>query len=343
MKILIKILPVIAALATVFGCSDREPARGNHELLPVKTKIMKEQAIDIVFNYSGNILPYKTIKFGFMVAGKIKDVYVTEGQFVSKGDPIADIDPTDYQFALDAARAQYREAEQEYQRLKRLHEESSLTDSDFDKITALYHEAKADLEYKQKQVNDTRLFAPATGWIAVEGIEAGEIVPQGMPLFGLVVTDRVFAEASVPEGEINHITMNMDVEVEVPAISDSIFPGKINRIGKVADPYSRSFPVKAILKNKRYLLKPGMIATMKVASGETNTSILVPGNAILSNADGHKYVFVVKDGKAHYKEIRTGGLWLKEVVVLKGLKEGDELVVEGQNKLYEGASVKTIN
>ncbi len=343
MKIFIKILPLMVSLAMISGCKDKRFVQENEELVPVKIRITKEQEIRKSFNYSGNIVPFKTIKFGFMVAGKIKAVHVVEGQFVNKGDPIADIDATDYQFALDAAQARYREAEKEYSRLKKLHEEASLTDSDFDKITALYYEARADYEYKKKQVNDTRLFAPATGWIAVEGIEPGEIVPQGMPLFGLVVTDRVFAEASIPEDEINHITTDMDVDVEVPAVYDSVFSGKIKRIGKVADPYSRSFPVKAIIRNKHYLLKPGMIANMKVPSGEANIAVLVPGNAILTDADGHQYVYIVKDGKARYKEILTGNTWSKEIIILKGLKQGDELVTEGQNKLYEGAPVKVVN
>ena len=146
MKVFIKILPALIFILMILGCQDNKVKKVGVDKISVKTRVIKEQKIEKTLKYSGNILPFKTIKFGFMVAGKIKSVHVVEGQFVKKGDPIADIDPTDYQFALDAAKAQFIDAEKEYQRLKKLHEESSLTDSDFDKVTALYHEAKADYE-----------------------------------------------------------------------------------------------------------------------------------------------------------------------------------------------------
>ncbi|MBU2650512.1 MAG: efflux RND transporter periplasmic adaptor subunit [Bacteroidetes bacterium] len=336
-----KILLTGLLLIIIAGCRDNSPKNNDPVPVTVKTKIVREKQTPEIYNYSGNILPFKTIKFGFMVAGKIQKVYIVEDQFVEAGDPVADIDPQDYIFALDAAKAQYIEAEKEYSRLKALHSEASLTDSDFDKITALYHEALANYEYKKKQVNDTKLFAPASGWIAVEGIEPGEIVPQGMPLFGLIVTKDVFAEASVPENEINKIRMNMEVIVKVPALNDSVFSGRINRIGKVADPYSRSFPVKALIQNNNYTLKPGMIANIQIPSGETSMLITIPGYSILSDASGHTYVYVIKDGRAAQRYVRTGSVSENEVIIVDGIREGDELVIEGQNKLYEGASVKT--
>ncbi len=335
-----KFFVLMLVFSILSGCTEKKKEKPDKNLIPVKVLEIKQEPQEKVLQFSGNILPFKTIKFGFMVAGKISEIHITEGQYVQKGDPIANIDPTDYNFALAASKAQYTDASKEYKRLKALYEKGSLTLSDYDKITALYHEAKADYDYKTKQVNDTRLFAPDDGWIAVEGVEAGEIVPQGMPLFGLVHTKIVFAETGIPEGEINQVKLGDPVKVRVPALNDKCFTGKVSRISPFADPYSRSFTIKASIDNNDFVLKPGMIAFVNLPTGEEISNIVIPSDAINIDGNGHTYVFTYDSGKAHRVIIRTGRAIEDGVEIISGLKAGDSIITEGRIKLYEGAPVE---
>lgn len=338
-----KTLFLFLILAIMGGCRNTNKKSEPVSVIPVKAKKVRLENKPEFLHFSGNILPYKTVKFGFMVAGKVKAVHVVEGEYVKEGKLIAELDATEYDLALDAAQAQFQDASKEYKRLKKLYEKGSLTQSDFDKMNTMYKEAKADYEYKLKQVKDTKCYAPDDGFIAVEGIEPGEILPQGYPVFGLVHTHKVFAEASVPENEIDLIKMGTKIKVTVPALEDTIYEGDISRIGQVADPYARAFPVKATVQNPGFLLKPGMIATIEIPSGKRKDFITIPTNAVVTDANGQTYVYVVKDDVVNKKHILTGNVKYDQVLIEKGLKGGELVVTEGGNKLYEGAKVKIIN
>lgn len=335
-----KISCLLILLAVLAGCARKQKDPGSKPAIPVKVAEVQSQEVEEVLQYSGNILPYKIVKFGFMDAGKVKAVHVKEGQYVHEGDLIAELDATDYRFALEAAKAQYEEARSEYKRLKTLYEKGSLTQSDYDRIKAMHREAKADYEYKQKQLNDTKLYAPADGWIAVEGIEPGEILPQGYPVFGLVHTEKVFAEAAIPENEIALIKPEMKINVKVPSLPDTIIEAEISRIEPVADPYARAFPVKATILNKDYLLKPGMIAMVEIPTTEKIAQISIPPNAVVRDANGQTYVFVLEEDQVHKTRVGTGHASKSGVLITSGLSGGEKIVVEGAEQLYEKAKVR---
>jgi len=326
-----------------WSCAEKKARLPNTEAIPVKAIHAEATGLKKQFQYSGNIIPYRTVKFGFMVAGKVKAVYAEEGQYVKAGDLIAELEPTDYKLALDASQARFQEASKDFERLKKLYDKGSLTQSNLDKITALYTEARSDYEYKLKQYKDTRVYAPEDGWIAVEGVEPGEILPQGYPVFGLVYTQRVFAETFIPESEIGTVKMGMKVEVLVPALHDSLFAGTISRIGQIADAGSRAFPIKATLQNNSFILKPGMIAMLNIPSEEWTKQITIPANAVVTDANGDTYVFVVNNNIVSKTSINTGKTATNNIVVENGLKGGELIVVEGKEKLFEGAKVRLTN
>lgn len=339
---------IITALITVviaisFSCNKQK--NSNKQPQPISVKVLKINISQLnnTLDYSGNILPYKTIKLGFMVAGKIEKVNVLNGQYVAKGQLIAALDPTDYQYAADAAGAQFSDAKKELGRLKNMYDKGSLTQSDYDKITSLYQEADANYSYKKRQLNETKLYAPHSGYIVTEGIEPGEVIPRGMPLFGIVYTDIVYAEASIPEQEISLIKENMEIEIYTPSLKIS-YPGIIEQIEAVADPLARAFPVKARVENPDKLLKPGMICYLKIPLAVKTDLIKIPSEAIITDANGHTYVYMVGENeKVNKVKVNCGRATGSEVKILHGLNANDIIVIEGQQKLYQGASIKIVD
>ncbi|MFC2106989.1 efflux RND transporter periplasmic adaptor subunit [Bacteroidota bacterium] len=334
---------VAAIIGISFSCNDHKKSDMPTKAIGVKVLKIDPSQINRILKYSGNILPYKTIKLGFMVAGKIEKVDVQNGQYVKAGQKIASLDPTDYQYAVDAAAAQYNDAKKELARLKSMYDKGSLTQSDYDKITSLYKEAEANYSYKKRQLSETNLYAAHSGYIVTEGIEPGEVIPQGMPLFGIVYTDMVYAEASIPEQEINNIKVNMEIEIYTPSLQKS-YPGTIEQIEAVADPLARAFPVKAKVENPDKLLKPGMITYMKIPMAEIEDLIQIPSEAIITDANGHTYIYIVqKNDMVNKAKITCGRAIGSNVEVLKGLAQNDIIVIEGQQKLYQGAIIKIVD
>ena len=341
-KILIFALSILLISGFLSSCKEHKKTKKN-TFINVRVLTTESVSTGKEIEYSGNILPYKTIKQGFMVSGKIQSVSAENGDYIEQGKIIATLDPTDYQFALDAALAQFDDAAKEYVRLKNMYEKGSLTPSDYDKVTAAAEEAEANYNFKKSQLNDTKLYAAHSGYVVTEGVQPGEVISQGMPLFEIVYTDTVYAEASIPEQEINFFFENMIVELYAPALNKYYF-GTIEQIEAVADKASRSFPVKAKVVNVDNLLKPGMIAFMNVEFRELETVISIPAESVVTDANGHKYVFTVKNDTVINKQrVRSGIAIDSNVQILNGLESGDIIVIEGQTKLYRGAKVKIIN
>nr|NQU93197.1 efflux RND transporter periplasmic adaptor subunit [Bacteroidota bacterium] len=326
----------------IIGCTSKNNAPTQKPAIPVGIYKVSEEFIDNVLTYSGTITAYKSVNFGFMVSGKLNKVFIEEGTYVKKDQPIAELVATDYQFALDAAEAQFDRATKEYNRLKKLYDKNSLTQSDYDKITALYKEAKADYEYKQEQINYTSLQAPDDGWISFDHVYPGEIVKQGFPIFQLIHTEKVFVKAMVPENEISIITLGKKVEVIIPSVHDTLLEAIIQRIAPEAERFSRAFEVKALIENAGFILKPGMIAHVGIPSGQVDKQISIPTRAINRSANGETFVYIVKDKVAGKQYVRTGHAIGKQVIITSGLNPGDTIVTEGGTKLYEGAEVKII-
>ncbi|RKZ16001.1 hypothetical protein DRQ50_06795, partial [bacterium] len=196
---------------------------------------------------SGSIEPIRTIRFGFLVPGRLAKVAVGEGDMVAAGGFVASLEPDDYRHGLQIAEAKNQEVQAEYRRLESLHDQGSLTDSDFDKIDAGRREAEANAAIWRKKLADTRLTSPMAGTIAYKGVEYGETVAAGQPVFAVVRTDSLKAVVGVPESEIGAVRTGQDAVIRVPALDNGVFSGRVVSVGAVADPFSRSYSVQVTM------------------------------------------------------------------------------------------------
>jgi RND family efflux transporter MFP subunit len=132
----------------------------------------------------------------------------------------------------------------------------------------------------------------------------------------------------------------MEVEVRILATGRT-HRGTLHRIGAEANPANRTFPLEVRLDNETGDLRGGMRATVLVQKSSLPSALIVPRDAILQNLDGRE-VFLVRDGLAVRRDVRTGPGRLGWVVVHEGLAAGDELVVRGQRSLVHGERVSAI-
>lgn len=314
------------------------------ERIRVIVKQVNRIDIDNAVSVSGSIEPEKTVKFGFMVAGKVREVCVNEGDYVKKRQKIAALDPTDYEHGLQIAEAKYREVKSEYERLAGMYKKGSLTESDYDKITAGLSEAEANYKIYRKKVADTVLLSPISGIIALKGVEAGEIIPQGQPLFAVVNIDMVKASVAVPEGEIGALRVDQAALVTVSALGNRTFKGRVKQISAVADPYTRTYTVKIDVANPDMVLRAGMIAIASIITDRKIDIFTIPGEAVLRTPENLTYVFVLDSlhNTVYRKRVVISRAWGKEVEVSSGLDESDRIVIGGQHKLTDGMRVTPV-
>jgi RND family efflux transporter MFP subunit len=304
-------------------------------------KISKESSTKNI-SVSGNIEGLKTVRLGFLVAGKINYVAAKEGDIIESGQLLASLDPESYCIAKEIADANVDQIQDEYNRLSLMHERKSIAEGDYSKIVNGLKLARAHQKLHNKNLADTKLYSPIKGVLLKSGVTPGEIIGAGMPLFAVSDIRVVKVNASVPETDLHLITMGSAAQVYVSSI-DATFSGKVVEIGSLAESTTRAFAVKIEVRNPGLLLRPGMTAEIKIPSGKKTETITVPAEAVLRDADNTAYVYVVDAVKkqAFKRKISLGEISASSITVTSGLTPNELMVVGGQHKLNDGSFVAT--
>jgi RND family efflux transporter MFP subunit len=336
-----KIISVCLTISLLTGCSGKKSNPANVEAaIPVLTtkpsKIKSEKEISL----SGNIEGNKTVRLGFLVAGKIDFIAANEGQLVSKGELLSSLDPTNYGIAKELADIQVSQVQDEYDRLKLMHDNNSLSESDFAKITYGLQQAKAQQKLHTKNQADTKLYSPITGVLLKKLCEVGEITGVGIPLFVVSDIRKIKVSAFIPENELHNIKLGQEGKVLVSSLSET-FIGRIIEVGSAADPASRSFSVKIEVDNPKMLIRPGMIAEVKIITGEDKELMVIPVEAVLHDFNNQSFVYVVDEStnKGFKRTVSLGEAIDDKIEVISGLKETETIVSGGQQKLVDGSPV----
>jgi RND family efflux transporter MFP subunit len=317
-----------------------KPSAPADTAIPVVIQSAQTAATRHTINISGNIEGSKTVHLGFMVAGKINFIAADEGQSVSNGQLLASLDPQNYAIAKEIADASTNQAQDEYNRLKIMYDRKSISESDFSKITNTLAQARAQQKLQAKNLSDTRLYSPISGVLLKKSAEAGEITSAGMPLFTVSDIRTVKVNAYIPESELNNVKLGQEASVLVAAVNDT-FHGKVTEVGAAADAAARAFTVKITLDNPRLLIRPGMIAEIRLAAGSESNILAIPVEAVLHDIDGQPYVYVVDPQRqqAFKRKISIGQLNGSLMEITAGLNTDEKIVTGGQQKLNDGAVV----
>ncbi|MFC5412167.1 efflux RND transporter periplasmic adaptor subunit [Larkinella bovis] len=312
--------------------------------IPVVTSRISQTNATRDISISGNIEGSKTVRLGFMVAGKINYIAADEGQFVRKGQLLASLDPTNYGIAKEMADVQVNQVTDEYNRLKLMRERNSLSESDFAKVNFGLQQAQAQQQLQAKNLSDTKLYAPISGVMLKKLAEVGEITGVGTPLFVISDISRVNVNAFIPENELHNIKLGQAATVLVSSLNET-FTGKITEVGSAADVTSRAFTVKIELPNPKQLIRPGMIAEVKLASNQKAEMLTLPAEAVLHDLDNQSYVFVVDSArqKAFKRKVSVGQLINNQIEITSGLNANEVVVTGGQQKLSDGTLISLTN
>jgi membrane fusion protein (multidrug efflux system) len=179
--------------------------------------------------------------------------------------------------------------------------------------------------------------SPINGNVANIMAEVGAVVTPQAPVAIVMDYSRVQVVFNVAEANMNCINKNSRVHVAIDAIPNEAFQGVVSEITPVVDPVTRTLGIKAIVNNSRKLLRPGMTARVTINLGERSNVLLVPKDALL---DG--YLFVVSDSTAERREVVSGIIGDKNVEIISGLKDGERVVVVGQQRLAGGEKVNPV-
>ncbi|HLP40597.1 MAG TPA: efflux RND transporter periplasmic adaptor subunit [Fibrobacteria bacterium] len=322
------------------ACRQSGETRSSVPPARVRMEQVRATSVPRSIELSGSLEASKTVKLGFMVAGKIDSLPIRENSWVDAGKLIARVEPANYEIALEIASATLDQAQDEYDRLEQLKKAGSVSASDFSKVHNGLRQAKAQRRLQQKNLADTRLCSPISGVLIKSGAEAGEIAPIGVPLFVVAAIQPIRVVSRIPEQEMRFIRPGQEAEVKVGALGLEA-KGLITQIGKAADPVTRSFAVEVELPNVDKRLLPGMVAEILIPQNDSTSRITVPLTS-LRRFGAETAVFAFDNGtsRAYQRKISIGRIHGDRAEVLSGLQTGDFVITDGSSELQNGAAVQ---
>ncbi len=276
-------------------------------------------------NVKNNIAP--------QMAGRITEINAEIGDFVKKGQILAQIDKAQ----LQQAQLQLHNAEVELERLKALYEAGGLSKSDLDAIEMQYNVARTQVD---NLLENTTLRSPIDGVITARNYDAGDMYSMSAPIYTVEQIVPVKLLVSISESEYSKVRKGDSVELVADAVPGKTFYGKIVRIYPTIDPATRTFTAEVQVDNKYKTLRPGMFVRVTVDFGSNNNVVIPDVSVVKQQGSGEKFVYVLNDdGTVTYKKVVLGRRMGAEYEVLEGLSDGDFVVTGGQIRLKNGIKV----
>ncbi len=320
------------------------------EINPTKKKtfITVFSAKDSIFNHylelQGNVDTKKNIVITPEYSGILKQVFVKEGQRVSKGQILARIDDGGLSQQVAQLEIQADLAKTTYDRQKRLWDEKIGSEIQFLQAKSSYEAQQKAVDQLKTQLSKTAVRAPFSGVVDDVITEQGSVVAAGQSQLIRIVNLRdMYIEAVIPEKYLTSVTKGKKVEVYFPVLGKRE-TATIRQAADFIDPNNRTFKIEIAVPNKEGNIKPNLTAKLRINDYTNPSAILIPQNVISENADGEQYVYVAdsiqgKTAKAKREVIKTGKTQGDFIEVLDGLKNGDAVVEEGARSVNDGQEV----
>lgn len=334
-------MATLLLIPVLTGCRSNEDKPEAPSPVKVKTMTVQSATYATPKQYSGTMEEENGTSLSFATAGTIQAVHVRLGQQVRAGQLVATLDPASMQNSHLAAQAVLAQAEDAYRRMKELHDKGSLPDMKWVEVQSKLNQARSMEQIAKRKLDDCKLCAPFSGFIAEKNMEAGENVAPGMPVARLVTASALTVRISVPETEMSSVMAGQKAEVTITALGGETFTAKVIEKGVVASPLSRTYEVKLKLEKPDKAIMPGMVAevSLQPRKADSRPLCVIPAHIVQIDEHNRSFVWSVRDGKAHKRVITCDEYMADGVIVSSGLSANDSIIVEGQQKVCEGTEV----
>lgn len=355
------------------GCSgekqktdDSQKAASEARVLTVKTALVEAKTIERSVEAVGTLFALEEAVVSAEVTGRVQRVAADLGDRVKAGQALAVIDPTDLRLALDDAKSAHRtnvnaldkerarlaDAETTLKRYDELYKKGMVSNSQFDTAKTQFDVAKAQLseaEARAEQSNakmnlarerldDATIKSPIDGEVRERFISKGETIEANKKAFAVVSTGVLKFRGTVAETAVPHMKPGQAVMIAVEAFKDREFKGVLKRVSPAVDSETRTLAIEAEVPNVKGELKPGFFAKARIFTKKESGVPFAPESAVYSFV-GITKVFVIKDGVAHEKTVKTGARDANLIEIVGDVKPGDTVASTNLANLFEGAKV----
>ena len=328
-------------IASVVACQSKKSAEVTAAAVePVKPKVTTEvvnlQDVVMSSSFTGNVEGYVVNNITPQQPRRISRLLVDVGDRVAAGQKVAELDAS----ALAQAKAQYDNNKANFERTDVLYKAGGESKANWEAMKTAYEVSKFTYE---NLLENTVLVSPVSGVVTARNYDNGDMV-SGLPIFVVQKINPVKIQINVSESLYSYIKKGMVVDVELDALPEKKFQGKVSRVTPMIDSATRTFQVEVTVANAQEIIKPGMYARVIMNYG-TRKNIVVPDVAVVKQlGSGNRYIYVYQqDGTVKYQKVELGRRMGAEYEILSGIADGSAVVTSGQVALKDGIAVEVVN
>lgn len=354
------VLLAIASALVVFAAALKASADAEGRVFLVRTCRPHRQTVSRRIKLAGNVVSPAEVSVGTKVAGRLATLAtddgtrLEEGVVVKAGQRIATIEDRDYRARLDAAKAAVaaqdagvRDARREFDRVDSLfkksvtsQQERDVAEAALEKASAVLAQAEAERSLAEINLGETSIAAPMDGVVSRRATEPGTLLSAGAEIARITQMNPLRFQMDVPTTRFSQLEAGKTpVEIEIDAYPNEPVRTVVSRIYPVADESTRTLRVEALLDNTSGRYVPGMYAVGSIDLELRENVLCIPFDAIVRNG-AENIVYRVDNGVARALRVTLGIRYDDVIEVVSGLGDDDEIVLEGQHRLTDGAAVK---
>jgi membrane fusion protein (multidrug efflux system) len=306
--------------------------------LPAEVIKVEPQGLKSTIKSIGTLKANLSVVLSPEVSGRIIKVGFEDGSSVDKGTLLFQLDDSTQTAQLNEARARVNLSKTEYKRINKLYKQNAASETDLDSAAANLSINQSQAEFAEAQLKKMAILSPFKGMIDLHNISAGEYVNAGQDLVSLVDLNSLKFDFALPETYLSKVKLGQKIEITTPAFPERTYMGIVTAISPAINEQSRSFIVRAIIKNETLELRPGLFASAVLEISNNEKALMVPEQALIPQGQQY-FIMKVVDGKVLQVPVVIGQRRKAEVELVSGLAAGDVVITAGQIKLQPGAPV----
>lgn len=347
-KFKLLVTPILLASSLLFlnGCGNAKASTDKEEKkeVSIPVEVANVSVGDISNTYSTTaILEAKhEAQVISKASGIIENIFVEEGDYVEKGQLLAEVETARIQLNVDRAKAEYMRVESELKRIEKVHGKSYVSADKYTQLKWQFKSAKTQLEIAQLDLKETKIVAPISGFIAERYVKVGNLAEQYQrkTMFHIISQSELQGIIHLPEQQLKNIKVNQVAELKLSA-TNSLVDAYIERVSPVINAETGTFKVTLRVPNEANILKAGMFSEVNIRYSTHLNTLRIPKKSIIE-MDSKQSVYTVIDGVANRTLIETGFQQNGYVEITNGLTLNDQVVITGHNNLKDKAKVNVI-
>lgn len=305
----------------------------------VTTLVAQKKAFQKFIDIQGNAESDLNVSISAEASGEVTSLPVMEGQKVTKGQLLLQIDDALIMRDIENNRVEFELAKTQFERQEKLWKQNIGSEMQYLQAKSRKEGLEAQTQKLQTMLDKVRIKAPVSGTVENIEVKIGETVAPGMPLLNVVNLDEIIVKADVPERYVGSVSKGEEVTISFPAL-DLQRKASVTSVGNIINPQNRTFSVEIKIPNKDNVLKANLLAVVKIIDYQNPDVITLP-TRLIQHTSGDQFVFLVSNSNgeqtAKKSIVQTGASYGAETEVLSGITAGDIVINEGAHDISEGS------